>query len=98
MRVLYVATDQEVPGTTGGSTHGSAIATGLSALGNEVHVVATAGEGGFPEGPVRWHAAGPPLGLRQLRFLRTRRIGALADAIHPDVIVERYYNFGGEGV
>jgi glycosyltransferase involved in cell wall biosynthesis len=99
MRILYVAIDQAVPGTRGGSTHVVAVAEGLAALGHEVHVLASPGDSGpFPPGPVRWHALGPPLGLRQLRILRTRQVLALAKTIHPDAIIERYYNFGGEGV
>src|SRR5262245_36850147 len=68
-----------------------------------MHVVARPGAGGAfppaaPTNPVHWHAMGPPLGLRQLRMLRTGAVRALADEIRPDLVVERYYNFGGEGV
>ena len=76
-----------------------AVATGLAALGHEVHAVVNPdSSGAFPAGPVKWHALGPPLGIRQLRVMRAKQIRALAETIHPDVIVERYYNFGGEGV
>lgn len=99
MRILYVAIDQTVPGTKGGSTHVLAVAQGLAALGHDVHVLASPpSPAAFPSGRVRWHALGPPMGLRQLRILRTRRVLALAETIHPDVIMERYYNFGGEGM
>ena len=98
MRILYVATDQIVPGTKGGSTHVLAVAEGLAALGHEVHVLASPGGGAPPLGPVHWHSFGPPLGFRQLRFLRAGAVRALATSIRPDVIIERYYNFGGEGV
>ena len=54
--------------------------------------------GALPPGAVHWHSFGPPLGFRQLRFLRAGAVRALATAIRPDVIMERYYNFGGEGV
>ena len=98
MRILYAATDQKVPGTKGGSIHVSAVARGLAALGHEVHVLTKAGAGGFPAGAVHWYNVGPPFGLRQLRFLRAPAVHALAAAVRADVIVERYYNFGGEGV
>jgi glycosyltransferase involved in cell wall biosynthesis len=99
MRILYVAIDQRVPGTKGGSIHVAAVAEGLVSLGHEVHVLATPGEtGSFPSGPVHWCRMGPPFGIRHLRVLRTRRVLALARAIRPDVIMERYYNFGGEGL
>ena len=76
MRLLYCAIDQTVPGTTGGSVHVTAVAEGLAALGHEVHVLVTPGDGPFPPGavnPVHWIPMAPPLGAKQLRWLRTRR-------------------------
>ena len=98
MRIVYAALDQRVPGTTGGSVHVTAVAEGLAALGHEVDVLTTPGFGPFPEGPVRWHALAPPLGLRHLRVLRTEAVRAFAEQARADVIIERYHNFGGEGV
>jgi glycosyltransferase involved in cell wall biosynthesis len=98
MRVLYAALDQQVPGTRGGSIHVRAVAEGLAALGHEVHALTGSGAGGFPSGAVRWHEMGPPLGRRQLRWLGAGAVLRLARRIRPDVIIERYYNFGGEGM
>jgi len=98
MRIVYAALDQRVPGTTGGSVHVTAVAGGLAALGHEVDVLTTQGPGPFPEGPARWHALAPPLGLRHLRVLRTEAVRAFADQARADVIIERYHNFGGEGL
>ena len=39
MRILYVAIDQTVPGTTGGSVHVAAVAEGLKGVG--AHIAAT---------------------------------------------------------
>ena len=39
----------------------------------------------------------PPLGDRRLRLLRARDVMRRARALKPDAIIERYYNFGGEG-
>jgi glycosyltransferase involved in cell wall biosynthesis len=98
MRVLYCATDQIVPGTKGGSTHVLAVAEGLAKRGHEVHVLATPGVGGFPRDGVRWHAMAP-LGRRpQLRWLLGPAVARIANELMPDVIIERYHNFGGEGV
>jgi hypothetical protein len=97
MRVLYVATDQTVPGPLGGSVHVQAVADGLAALGHEVHVATQAG-GEWPAGRVTWHRLGPPLGRAQLRWMRKHAVVDLARATKADVIMERYYNFGGEGV
>jgi glycosyltransferase involved in cell wall biosynthesis len=98
MRIVYAALDQRVPGTTGGSIHVTAVADGLAALGHEVDVLTTPGAGSFPAGPARWHALAPPLGLRHLRVLRTEAVRAFAEQARADVIIERYYNFGGEGM
>ena len=98
MKILYCAIDQVVPGTKGGSVHVRAVAEGLAALGHEVHVLAQPGAGGFPPGAVGWHEMAPPLGSARLRLLRAGRVASLARALRPDVVMERYFNFGGEGV
>ena len=41
---------------------------------------------------------GPPFGIRQLRVVRASSVLQLARDIQPDVIMERYYNFGGEAL
>jgi glycosyltransferase involved in cell wall biosynthesis len=98
MRILYAAIDQTVPGTHGGAVHVEAVARGLADRGHEVHVLAGPGPGGFPSNGATWHAVGPPLGRRELRLLRSARVARLARDLRPDVVIERYYNFGGEGV
>jgi glycosyltransferase involved in cell wall biosynthesis len=97
MRLLYVALDQRVPGTLGGSVHVQSVAQGLAARGHEVHVATRPG-GRWPSGGVTWHAMAPPLGRRELRWSRSAAIGRLARRIDADLIMERYHNFGGEGV
>ena len=97
MRILYAALDQQVPGTLGGSVHVQAVAEGLAELGHEVHVATTPG-GRWPEGRVHWHAMSSPLGRHELRWMRARGLTHLARRIRADVVIERYYNFGGEGV
>ena len=98
MRILYAAIDQHVPGTTGGSVHVTAVAEGLAALGHEVHVLTTPGAGRFPAGTVHWHAMRPPMGAKELRWMRTRAVRSVAADLRPDAVIERYYNFGGEGI
>ena len=97
MRILYVASDQTVPGTLGGSVHVQAVAEGLADLGHDVHVVVQQG-GSWPAGPVTWHPLRPPLGLRHLRWMQHSAITQLGRTVRPDVVLERYHNFGGEGV
>jgi glycosyltransferase involved in cell wall biosynthesis len=97
MKILYVASDQTIPGTTGGSIHVAAVAEGLVRLGHEVHAVVTPG-GEFPQGPVHWIALPPPAGRKELRWGNTRALRRLAGTLRPDVVIERYYNFAGEGI
>lgn len=101
MKVLYVASDQVVPGTTGGSVHVLEVARGLARRGHEIDVIVRrdAGNGALADqGGVRWHRVTwwPP--HRFFRFRARAAVAAVADAVGPDVIMERYYNFGGEGI
>ena len=98
MRLLYAALDQTVPGSLGGSVHVQAVAEGLAALGHEVHVATQPG-GQWPAGAgVQWHAMAPPLGQHQLRWMRTAAMANLARHVGAELVMERYYNFGGEGI
>jgi glycosyltransferase involved in cell wall biosynthesis len=97
VRILYVALDQTVPGTLGGSVHVQAVAEGLAAIGHEVHVATQPGDR-WPAGAAHWHAMAPPLGQHQLRWLRTGAVTELARRLNVELVMERYYNFGGEGV
>jgi glycosyltransferase involved in cell wall biosynthesis len=97
MRILYAALDQVVPGTLGGSVHVRSVAEGLATLGHDVHVATTPG-GRWPEGSVTWHAMPPPFGRPALRWARTPAVARLARRVGATLIMERYYNFGGEGV
>lgn len=101
MRILYVASDQVVPGTTGGSVHVLEVARGLAERGHEVHAVVHA----EPRAPDRELFHGVHLHRiswfpdhRVFRLRARPRIDALARELRPDVVMERYYNFGGEGV
>lgn len=98
MRIVYAALDQQVPGTRGGSVHVRAVADGLAGVGHLVHVLTQRGAGGFPAGPAVWHHARPPLGRRQLRWMRAAQVLDLARETGAEAIIERYYNFGGEGI
>jgi starch synthase len=103
MRLVYAALDQQVPGTKGGSVHVRAVAEGLAALGHEVHVAVTPG-GPWPAasagaaGRVHWHAMRPPLGRAELRWMRAGALTQLARHVDAQLVMERYYNFGGEGI
>ena len=98
MKILYSAIDQVVPGTTGGSVHVTAVAEGLAARGHEVTALVTKGAGAARPSTVRLVGMPPPLGSTHLRLARTSSIERLARELGPDVIIERYHNFGGEAI
>jgi glycosyltransferase involved in cell wall biosynthesis len=79
--------------------HVISVAEGLANLGHEMHVVVSPGD--MPPNPhpgVHWYGMRPPFALRQLRLARAPALIRLARTLKPDVVMERYYNFGGEGV
>ena len=77
--------------------HVLAVAEGLAALGHDVHVLAARGEGALP-GPVTWTPMAPPLGAKELRWMMAGAVKRIARTFGPDVVIERYYNFGGEAI
>jgi glycosyltransferase involved in cell wall biosynthesis len=98
---LYVASDQRVPGRTGGSVHVLEVARGLARRGHEVHAVVyreadraarEVGEG------VTWHRIRWTPRHRLFRFRARAQVQALAAELRPAAVMERYYNFGGEGI
>lgn len=101
MKVLYVASDQVVPGRTGGSVHVQEVAEGLAARGHELHAVvrgrsdaARAGR----VGAVSYHGVDWTPALGAFRWRARTQVARLLDELRPDALMERYYNFGGEGV
>jgi glycosyltransferase involved in cell wall biosynthesis len=100
VRILYVASDQRVPGPTGGSVHVLEVARGLAARGHEVHAAVheASGAAGSDADGVRWH---PVRWTPSHRFFRFRAQGAVESLLREtraEVVMERYYNFGGEGI
>jgi len=100
VKILYVASDQRVPGATGGSVHVWEVARGLAARGHEVHAAVAADSPALGDlvGPVRWHPVRWWPRSRFFRFRARERIEALAREVGAEAVMERYYNFGGEGV
>lgn len=98
MKILYVATDQRVPGTTGGSIHVWEVARGLAARGHDMHVVIDAQSAPEPLRGVTWHRISWSPQQRFFRFRARAAVAAIARQAQPDALIERYYNFGGEGI
>jgi alpha-maltose-1-phosphate synthase len=101
VRILYVASDQVLPGRTGGSVHVLEVGRGLAARGHEVHAVVKAQPGAPDEetlGALHVHRVSWQPFHRFFRFRARATVRRLAERLRPDVFIERYYNFGGEGV
>ncbi|HSF18063.1 MAG TPA: glycosyltransferase family 4 protein [Vicinamibacteria bacterium] len=97
MKLLYVASDQRVPGSTGGAVHVEEVAMGLESLGHEVHVVAIPSRADT-ETELRLHRSPLWLRHRAFRWLTKGFVGELMEELGADAVIERYYNFGGEGI
>lgn len=96
-----MASDQVVPGRTGGSVHVLEVARGLAARGHEMHVVVRRTEGApaeEEEAGVVWHRITWQPAHRLFRFRALDVVSAIARRVAPDAVMERYYNFGGEGI
>lgn len=99
MRILYVAAGIDVPGDHGGSVHAAELARGLVHAGHEVHLVALPGDSpGTDLGSVHLHTLRPVLRLEQAELLRAPQVRRIAERVRPDVVLERFYTFGGTGV
>ena len=96
-----MATDQVVPGTTGGSVHVLEVARGLARRGHEVHAVVRRTDGAAASDEsdgVLWHRVHWTPPHRFFRFRARAAVERLFAEVRPDAVMERYYNFGGEGV
>ena len=103
MKILYTAVGTPIPGTHGGSVHAQELCRALARRGHAVHLIAPSGIS--PNGTASAAAAGDGLHLHHVRqpprFLEWAAVGKvreLATALSPDVVVERFYTFGGAGI
>ena len=103
VKILYTAVDTPIPGTHGGSVHAQELCRALARRGHTVHLIAPPGIS--PNGTASAAAAGDGLHLHHVRqpprFLEWAAVGKvreLATALSPDVVVERFYTFGGAGI
>jgi glycosyltransferase involved in cell wall biosynthesis len=99
MRILYVAAGMQIPGAHGGSVHALQLARGLARAGHEVHLACLRGDPveGDLDG-VELHPLPRRSSIEQLELLRSGAVRALAARLRPDVVLERFYTFGGTGL
>lgn len=102
MRILYVASGMQIPGSHGGSVHALELCRALSRAGHEVHLTSLP-----PDNPVDaavdldgvlLHPLRTRPLIAQFDMFHWREVKRLAGQIGPDIIVERFYTFGGRGL
>jgi len=102
LRILYVASGMQIPGSHGGSVHALELCRALSRAGHEVHLAALP-----PDNPanaavdldgVQIHPLRTRPLIEQFDMLHWREVKTLAGQIGPDIVVERFYTFGGRGL
>jgi hypothetical protein len=100
VKILYVATDQKVPGATGGSVHVLEVARGLAAPRTRGPRRDRRGRRSRARGGCRivWHRVAWTPAIAFFRFRARPAVEAIAARGAAGVVMERYYNFGGEGV
>jgi glycosyltransferase involved in cell wall biosynthesis len=100
MRILYVVPGLTIPGSHGGSVHALEVSRGLTRLGHKVHTVARRADRAQPNAEsvdgFTVHRLSLPTQFLMLTTLPA--VHSLAWRLQPDVVMERYYNFGGAGI
>ncbi len=96
MKILYCAAGTPIPGTHGGSVHALELCRALSRRGHDVHLAAlAAGRGPAPEGVTLHRLSRRP---KLLEWTAARALRSVIRAVGPDVVVERFYTFGGAAI
>lgn len=97
MKVLYVATNQDLSQFHGGTVHILAVTQELIHHGKEVHLVC---QSAGAHVPIPDSAILHPIKPRHpfLLWMAGNELRQLIETIRPDVVMERYYNFAGEAI
>jgi glycosyltransferase involved in cell wall biosynthesis len=96
MKILYCALAIDIARSHGGATHVAEVANGLSALGHEVWVIG-AGSSDADNNQIDGRVTRvrtPPA----LAWMMTPRVRRVVDTWRPDVVMERFYTFAGDGI
>lgn len=102
MKILYCAAGTPIPGTHGGSVHALELCRALARRGHDVHLAALrpslAGGTETPLDGVQMHYLRRFLPVTLLEWTAGWAIRSLIADIRPDVVVERFYTFGGAAI
>ena len=106
LRILYTAVDTPIPGTHGGSVHALELCCALARRGHDVQLVAQEPQG-RPSSPNSFGQVFKKEQVevvwvkRRRRFLEwsaVNEVKRIAEQVQPDVVIERFYTFGGAGI
>jgi len=102
LKILYSAAGTPIPGNHGGSVHALELCRALARRGHEVHLVALRPEAGAAAAAtidgVVLHYLRRILPVKLLEWTAAGALRRLVGQLRPDVVVERFYTFGGAGV
>jgi glycosyltransferase involved in cell wall biosynthesis len=94
LKIAYFALAVDLSQDHGGTTHVLEVCRGLEALGHEIWVVGSSPSNALPSWVKRIE-----IGRRPWVYLRSWRSAKIAlSELKPDAVMERYYNFSGQGV
>jgi starch synthase len=102
MKILYVAPGINIEAMHGGAVHTWEVSQGLKELGHQVHLIV---KGNRKVKATTQHKEGVSiyqvlkwLPAKLLQWAAFPKIYKVTRKIKPDIIIERYYNFGGGGI
>ena len=99
MKILYSAAGTPIPGTHGGSVHALELCRALSRRGHEVHLVALRSSAPSVDlDGVVLHTLRRWLPTTLLEWTASSAVRRIAARIEPDVVIDRFYTFGGAGI
>jgi glycosyltransferase involved in cell wall biosynthesis len=100
VNILYSAAGTPIPGTHGGSVHALELCRALARRGHQVHLAALPSESAAVAdlGGVVLHPLHRALPVTLLEWTATGELRELIVRLRPDVVVERFYTFGGAAV
>ena len=102
MKILYSAAGTPIPGTHGGSVHAFELCRALARRGHDVHLAALPPGRGDASSPgddgVTLHYLRRLLPVTLLEWTSGPALKRLVRRLGPDVVVERFYTFGGGAI
>ena len=98
MKILYVASNQNLSSYHGGTIHVISVTKELLNHGHDLHLVFQKPDEKIVEIPPRAILHELPKRSPYLLWKNGREIDELLDVVSPDLVIERYYNFAGEAI